>query len=119
MGLYSNAELIWGIPILAHDESTGEPTAFWSEENEDWREFDGLKIDTYGHYEDPDNQRAILTSERVKPFRADCWDPKRLESDALNVSDKVFSKSEDAARAAGLPVSFYGEAGWYLVASYG
>lgn len=120
MGFGADAELIWGIPVLSHDEE-GEPTAFWDEEADDWREFEGeLEVRTYGHYED--EPRAILTSTRVKRYAADCWDPSPIPVCDLATeltNDKVYSKSTDQARASGLDVSFYASAGWHLVASYG
>jgi hypothetical protein len=123
VGLNASAELIWGIPVVAFDEDTGEPTEFWDAENDDWREFEGeIYVRQYGHYEDPDGPRGILTSTRVETHRGDCWDlicisAFDLDSEANN--DKLYSKSEDQARSLGLPISFYAEAGWWLVASYG
>ena len=128
MGLYATAELVWGIPVVAWDESKWDdnighpPTPFWDEENEDWREFDGeIYVRGYGHFEDYDNKRGILTSTRVEAYTADCWDPTRLPNDLPNTltNDKLYSKSEDQARYNNLPVSFYADAGWWLVASYG
>lgn len=128
MGLYSTADLIWGIPVESHDEN-GDPTPFWDESTNDpygyWREFEGeIEVVPYGHYEDPDSRKGILTTTRVKRYSSDCWrpvviasDPRELDVGAYN--DKAISKSEDQARAAGLDVSFYGEAQWNLVASYG
>lgn len=118
MGFSVGAELIWGIPVKAVDDD-GEPTPFWDEEHDDWREFEDLALATYGHYDD--EPRAILTSPRIGKIRGDAWDPKPVDVvDDLLVTDKVPSKANDAARAAGLDVNFYGpEAGWYLVASYG
>lgn len=116
MGIYSNAELIWGVPV-AHSEHP----ELWSEEDEYWREDLGgeLKVKPFGHYEDPDDDRGILTSTRIKSFRADCWDPVRIDDFDLSVSDKVPSKSTDQARAAGLDFNFYADAGWHLVTSVG
>ena len=121
MGLRARAELIWGIPVLAYDESTWEPTEFWDEDREDWREFDGeIYVEGYGHCEDPDNQRGILTSRRVESYSGDCWEPTCIDGNfELAVDYKAYSKSEDQARAAGLSVSFYESASWWLVASYG
>jgi hypothetical protein len=91
MGLYADAELIWGIPVVAFTDE-------WDDET--------------------DNTRGILTTTRVKGYRGDCWDPTAVED--IQISDKARSKSNDDARAAGLDVSFYGpEAKWWLVASYG
>lgn len=126
MGLGADAELIWGIPVLAYDENTGEPTPFWDEENEDWREFPDttLKIRQYGHYEDPDNHRGILTSTRVEPHMADCWEPTPITrwdiQDDLN-NDKLYSKCSDELRSCHIEgyTTFYGEAKWWLVASFG
>lgn len=128
MGLNSDAELIWGIPVLAYDEETGEPTEFWDVnkygvDEGDWIEFHGdLEIRSYGHYEDPYNQRGILTSSRVKHLSGDCWKPGLVIPGDLATqmnNDKLYSKSEDEARAEGLGVSFYKSANWWLVASYG
>lgn len=122
MSLGANAELIWGIPVTAYDDE-GEPTQFWDEDDDDWREFEGeLEVRGYGHYEDPDGPRGILTSTRVKSISGDCWTPERVYGlDLANEmnNDKLYSKSSDQARASGLGVTFYGDAGWWLVASYG
>lgn len=117
MGFSASAALVWGIPVLAYDDD-GEVTQFWDEEVDDWREFnDGsLVIFTYGHYDEP---VGILTTTRTKPITCHCWDgPEAVTPSNLTVSDKVYSKSEDDARAAGLDVSFYASAAWWLVASY-
>lgn len=102
MGLYASAELIWGIPVEAYDED-GNPTPFWDEDAADWREFEGeIEVYHYGHYDDPDGPRGILTSTRVKQYRGDCWDPT-----AISVTDLVTAEAFDES------------AGWWLVASYG
>lgn len=129
MGLNPDAELVWGIPVLAYNENSWdderdayEVTEFWDEDAEDWREFEGeLEIHQWGHYEDPDNIRGILTSTRMEKFSADCWDPALIPSNLPDelIYDKVYSKSNDQARAAGLNVNFYGQASWWLVCSYG
>jgi hypothetical protein len=130
MGLNADAELIWGIPVVAFseddwdDERGGYPvTPFWDPEAEDWREFEGeLEVVSFGHYEDPDNHRGILTSTRMERYSADCWDPAQITPMDLGTEmnrDKTYSKSNDQARAAGLDVNFYADAGWWLVASYG
>jgi hypothetical protein len=115
MGFAPDAELIWGIPVEA-DET------FWDEEADDWREFEGeLVVRGYGHYADPD-KRGILTSTRVEPIFGDAWEPTRVSKDDLVdalYSDKLYSKSNDQARAGGLDVNFYTDAGWWLVAGYG
>jgi hypothetical protein len=122
MGFYASAILVWGVPVAAYDED-GEPTAFWDEEGEDWRNFEGeLYVHQYGHYENPDGPRGILSSKRVKPLRGDCWDPTQVTPMDLDTplnNDKLYSKSEDQARYNKLPVSFYGDAKWWLVASFG
>lgn len=125
MGLYPSADLVYGIPIRSHDQETGEPTFWWSEENEYWIDLSehdhNLKIIGYGHYDDPDGMRAILSSPRVDAFTADAWTPSRV--DPMNVeryNDKALSKASDSLRALEAPItSFYGNAGWYLTASYG
>lgn len=124
MGCSPSADLVWGIPVLAYDEDTGEATQWWDEDREDWREFPDseLTIVHYGHYEDPDNQRGILTSTRVEKYWADAWDPVRVTPIDLATqmtNDKLYSKSEDQARYLNLGVSFYADARWWLVASYG
>lgn len=122
MSLQADAELLWGIPVLAFDED-GEPTKFWDAENDDWREFESeLEIRSYGHYEDPNNTRGILTSTRVGRYRASCWVPERVSGrdlDNESANDKLYSKSNDEAAVAGLDVNFYADAGWWLVASFG
>lgn len=129
MGLNSDAELVWGIPVLAYNENSWdderdayEVTEFWDEDAEGWREFEGeLEVHHWGHYDDPDNIRGILTSTRMEKFSADCWDPTRIPSNLPDelIYDKVYSKSNDQARDAGLDVDFYNQAGWWLVCSYG
>lgn len=124
MGLYPTADLVYGIPITSHDED-GEPTFWYSEPDEDWISLvehkDNLEIVQFGHYEDPDTERAILSSPRIERFNADAWEPVRLQPpDVAMYYDKALSKASDALRALGAPVpSFYEEAGWYLTASYG
>lgn len=121
MGLYANAEMIWGIPVLAYMPNYGDPTPYWSEEDEDWCKLPGeLEIRQYGHYEDPDNQRGILTSQRVEPFMADCWEPVRFDPDPI--TDQVLSKSDEQLQEWGQAttgLSFYRDAAWWLVASFG
>jgi hypothetical protein len=120
MGLYSDAELIWGFPVLDHDEESGEPTGFWQEEFADWRQFENcLELHTYGHYEDPDARRAILTSNKVLHFMGDCWEPKHVPglfvpqqqvriANAALIDEGLFSADLDFTNAK-----------WWLVASYG
>jgi len=132
MGLGCDAELVWGIPVLAYNEDGGwdyihdryPATPFWDPEREDWQRFEGtdLYVYQYGHYEDPDNIRGILTSRRVEPRSGDCWTPTLIVARELAdecTNDKLYSKSEDQARSLGLPVSFYADAQWWLVASFG
>lgn len=116
MGINSSAELIWGIAV-----TRSKHPELWSDEEEYWRDdLEGeLEVHPFGHYEDPDDDRGILTSSRIKHFRADCWDPKAISDMDLSVSDKVPSKSNDQARAQGLDLNFYSDASWYLVASVG
>lgn len=124
MGYYPSADLVYGIPIRSHDED-GEPTFWWSEERDDWLDLsehaDNLEIVNYGHYEDPDAQRAILSSPRVERFYTDAWEPACVSPDDVEIhNDKALSKASDSLRALGAPTpSFYGVAGWYLTASYG
>jgi hypothetical protein len=123
MGIYSSAYLTWGVPILAYDDE-GEPTPFWDEESEDWREFEGLTVEAYGHYEDPDNTRAILSIKSIPQFSGDCWTPKAVGDRDLDVE----SYHGDALdRFIELVLQHFGddgdamlnERGWYLVASLG
>lgn len=123
MGLSVDAHLIWGIPVRSHDEY-GDATAWWDEERDDWRSFPdtGLEIVAYGHYNDPDTERGILTSTRVKDYEGDCWSPMNIEPNDLATTsnhDKLYSKANDAARCLGLDVDFYVSASWWLVAGYG
>lgn len=125
MGLYSAASLIWGIPVTAYDDE-GEPTEFWDEEAEDWREFEGdLVIVPYGHYEDS-CPLGILTSRAIKSFRGDCWEPTQLDwGETEDTFDEAVVRAQLEAGAAGLSVDFTvklpgeGQSDWWLVASYG
>jgi hypothetical protein len=126
MGLVPHAELIWGIPVSRYDAPEEDtPSIWWDEDADDWRELEGeLEIVTWGHYEDPDGPRGILTSSRVDPLRADAWDASEVSPRDLATPlnhDKVYSKSQDQLRASmdDPPVNFYADAGWWLVASYG
>lgn len=122
MGLSASAELVWGVLVTAYDDE-GNPSPFWSEEDEDWRTFEGeLTVRAFGHYDDPDGPRGILTSGRLKPLRGDCWTPRLVTAGDIpdeSRCDKPYSKANDEAREHGLPVDFYRDAGWWLVASYG
>lgn len=129
MGMSADAELIWGIPVLAYVEDSWDEeregyavTQFWDEDSEWWRDLPGeLEIHNWGHIEDPDNMRGILTSTRMERFSADCWDAVQISSNLPDEAfyDKIYSKSSDQAREAGLDVNFYFAAGWWLVCSYG
>lgn len=119
MGLGADAELIWGVPIVSHDDE-GEPTLFWDDDEGDWREFEGLEISGYGHYEDPDASRAILTTEAIPRFLGECWDPTHVPDRALDVE----AYHDDAVQAFMNRVLALDEAlaerrGWWLVASFG
>lgn len=125
MGIYSHGELIWGIPVEV--ESGYEDDSPYlqlqdpgEDEFYDWvePEWGELTFTPYGHYEDTDTYRAILTTTRVQQYTGDCWDPTEIPSDALIVSDKAISKSTEQARAAGFDVHF-SDAQWNLVASVG
>lgn len=119
MGLYCNAELIWGILVAAYDEEEGDPTQFWNDEDDDWREMAGkIEVQGYGHYEDPNNTLGILTTDRVKSFSADCWNPVALTDD-LSVSDVTIALSNDEALASNLSGVDFATARWHLVASFG
>lgn len=126
MGLSADAYLIWGIPVVAYtdewDDERDEPkaTPFWDADEEYWREFDGLEIHAYGHYQDPDNQRAILTHPSIPRFSGDCWDPGRVGDRDLDVESYYDDAvHEFMARVIEIDEGLVGERGWYLVASYG
>ena len=121
MGFSASAELVWGIPVAAYDDD-GNATQFWDEEEEYWRSFgDGsvLDIHHFGYYADMDGITGILTTKRIKMIMCHDYGPKAVVPVELEVSDGVVSKAEDDARDAGLDVSFYASAAWYLVVSYG
>lgn len=123
MGFSESAELVWGIPVEPYDSDTGDPSQFWDEEDDDWRrdiyhDDDELTLVPYGNYEVVDGDLAILTSKRIKSISAGCCECQEVSQDALIVSDKALSKAQDRARALGLDVDFYGDATWWLVASY-
>lgn len=121
------------LPDEVNNGTSGEYEA-WKRENPEWvarleawyeakkLADPGLRFEYYGHCDDPDGPRAILTSTRIETIDGDAWTPKRVPVDELHTEatwDKLYSKAEDAARYFDLGVSFYGDAGWYLVASYG
>jgi hypothetical protein len=125
MGLGASAELIWGIPVESYED--GEPSPLWDankygDDEGDWREFDGdIEVVGYGHYEDPDSQKGILTTTRIPQHSGDPWTPGRLGKWDLDV-DSYFDDEVDTFNAAlsslGLLETFE-PAGWNLVASYG
>lgn len=128
MGIHSSAELIYGIPVTAYEEATEanwyDPPAsrFWddSEDAEDWRDLPSpLKIDGYGHYEECDEQAAILTTSEIPSFRGDCWDAKKILASQLIVDYDVQERANAALRKHDLPGDFHTDAAWYLVASVG
>ena len=120
MGLGADAELVWGIPVVAFDEDSDwdyennryGPTPFWDVERDDWRTFDGdLYVRQYGHYKDPDNKRGILTSKQLQSYSGDCWEPLSLGKYEV---DAFIEAVVDAGFEALLE-----KRGWWLVASYG
>ena len=122
MGLSPSAELVWGIPVLAFDDEC-EPTQWWDEKNDDWRTFPGteLYIEGYGHYEDPDGPRGILTSKALPHFSGDAWDPTLIGKWEFNVEDYAPDAVEsflDDVIDSGLERHLGGQ-GWWLAASYG
>ena len=120
MGLCACADLVWGVIVVAYDDD-GNATKFWDEEDDDWWELGDdspLDIRQFGHY-NMDEPVAILTTKGVKAISVYGYDPKVVTPADLDVPDKAVSKAQDAARDAGLDVSFYTRAAWYLVASYG
>jgi hypothetical protein len=126
MGLYASADLVFGIPIKAYDEDTSEYGFWWDEEEDYWRDIpaehmDNLYIVEAGHYEAFESDRvAILTSPRINRWSADAFEPVPVEpGDSSLYNDKALSKAEESLRALGAPESFYGQARWYLTASYG
>jgi hypothetical protein len=118
MGFDPSAELVWGIPVESCDDE-GEPTKFWNEDDDDWSmeiyDDDELTLVFHGYHDG--EPQAILTSRRVQTLSA--YAGETTEVSLPIVSDKVPSKANDRARALGLDVDFYGEAKWWLVASYG
>jgi hypothetical protein len=131
MGLYASAKLVWGIPVEAYsyDKETYEQSTHplwvvdeeedyeWSDYGE-WRDDLGdLEVVSYGHYEDPDNHRGILTIKNMPRFRGDCWDPEAVVIPTL-INPDILDSVNAAARAAGFETDFY-NAKWWLVASYG
>lgn len=122
MGIYSNGELIYGIPVVAwNDDDDGAATPFWIEENDDWRQDlpPALELEPYGHYGDSEASRAILSLRAVPSFRGDCWDPTRINPSELIVDHELQRYGNAALNYAGLPGDFHTEAAWYLVASVG
>jgi hypothetical protein len=129
MGLDASAELVFGLPVYDQNLETYEPTIFWSEENEDWtfyRHESGLHTVGYGHYEDPDARRGILTLEKFPTFSADCWDPRQVDADVLQMERFYRPELWEAFRVAGITREVEQWIGsqtlfpnWHLVASFG
>jgi hypothetical protein len=124
MGLDASATLVYGIPLAAYDND-GEPTFWWDEDAEDWRDIPkdhehNLAYEHYGYYDgDP---QVILTSPRIENWTAYAGEECRVDPPNVEMlHDKALSKATDSLRAMECPEpeTFYGEAGWYLIASYG
>lgn len=122
MGLNADAQLVWGIPVLAYDDDY-EPTGWWDEENDDWRSFPGteLTIRMYGHYEDPDNKRGILTLKSAESYLADCWEAVSISARYLDMNEENEYKDAmyEVLHEAGLAEVLSEPMGWWLVVSYG
>lgn len=104
MGLYASAEVIFGVPVVAWDEDNYDATPWWDEEREDWRKLPGeLKVESFGHYDDIDQNRGILTLSRFPIHgRADCWSPKAIDATALRMEEFYRPEFWIAVRGAGL-----------------
>lgn len=48
MGFSADAQLVFGIPIQAHNDD-GDPTVWWDEEADDWIDFAELQLKQDGH----------------------------------------------------------------------
>ncbi len=118
MSISSDAELVYGWPVLAFDEESGEATPFWDEEEEDWRDFEHLAAQTYGHYEDPGNERGILSFKGLASFQADCWTAERIPVSSMPLP-RLSLLVNGCAEAAALGLDSAAGPAWYLVASVG
>lgn len=178
MGQSVDAELIFGIDIIAYDddyERTPLYLSLYDEAKDDWRDFeeeaaiaagavnpwdllpdeintgttaqfeewklanpewekikqawnkakDDVVLDNpfefrhYGHYDDPDGPRAILSPKGSATVSGSAWSPAEVNvADLQTLSDAEIDRLNAAARRLGIKADF-GDARWLLVASYG
>lgn len=123
MGMSANAELTFGIPVARYDSDDHETALFqalWNEEDEDFISLpEPLVLEWFGHYDDPDGPRAVLSISGVPTFRGDTWSPGVVDTSALHVTHAQTTAAEKAAYSIGLELDFLVDGRWLLVASYG
>lgn len=91
----------------------------WYEAKGSAEKYVRFELRHYGHYDDPDGPRVILTPKDVQTYRGSAWEPAVISAfDGLNVRDKSISKGNESLQAFDIPASFH-DAQWLLVASYG
>jgi hypothetical protein len=123
MGIYSNGYLIWGIPIEVEAglEDDSPHMNYDAEDYADWKELPGDLVYTpYGHYDDSEYHRAILSTSKIKNFSGDCWTPTAVGKWDFNVEDYQPDDVDEFIDAVvALDETLLGTQGWYLVASVG
>lgn len=121
--------------LLPNEINNGSTADFeaWKRDNPEWEKIkeawykakDNVTLDNpfeirhYGHYDDPDGPRAILTTKGSATVRGDAW-----SAAEVNVADLALLSADSIARlnaaAARLSIEAdFAEAKWLLVASYG
>jgi hypothetical protein len=116
MGIYSTGYVAYGVPVEAFDEE-GEPTQFWSEENDDWSEFEDLSALPFGSYDEYPG-RAILGPKQSDVFSGDCWEPGKVTIYNEDAQAELFYELEQACQKHNLDVDL-SRAGWWVVVSIG
>lgn len=132
MGTSASAKLVYGLLLTDggyDDEGRSISVPWWIEDKygeENWYE-DGLykhpilRIVTFGHYANDDEQKAILTHKEIPVHRGDCWDPTGLTPDELaRPHHNLIEETQKAINELGWgKLLGFPQAKWWLVASYG
>jgi hypothetical protein len=116
VGFSPDTELIFGVPMPEpYDSYSGEVKDGYDEEIGEWQfESDILEVAYYGHYDDPEGPRGILTMKSVERFRGDAWTPTAISLPEVWNEDRY--RAADEAERLGLN---FADPKWYLVAGYG